>query len=90
MDEEQKHLKKPNYPISTERTFYRSEFDNKTENIKSTRSGAMDENVNGQNNKSLDRAPKNDMKFPAPTPRSSYVASFPSVEIRGKLVATAP
>ena len=37
----------------------------------------MDENVNGLNNKTTDRAVKNDINYPAPTPRSSYIANFP-------------
>ena len=50
----------------------------------------MDENVNGLNNKTADRAVKNDLNHLAPTPRSSYIANFPQVEIRGHLHEQAP
>jgi len=53
------------------------------------RAGTMDENINSQNNKQIDRATKSDINHPAPTPRSSYVASFPYVQIRGRYVAQA-
>lgn len=78
LDEEQKSiLKKPIEPVTTNRSHYHSDFDNKAQKVKMYRAGTMDENINSQNNKQIDRGTKSDINHPAPTPRSSYVASFP-------------